>query len=278
MNHLYARDARHESPSRSTARRRALRAFSPRRGDGDFLLFALFIVTRIRRTAPCRLSEHFTSLLRVLAGLFASGRLFASSSSARHAKLLNTEVIIIHALHDVPLKLLIRDVHLLERLLVVRRLERFRLDDAEHILHHRVRLQLRPESLIHANQTIFIVNVKPTLFPIVLGVSYVQGDALGETSRPVLGERVVLTREMLDRTPRGDARPAKREDASRAQVQNFHIRAQTVILRHVYRRLLALARLLEHGPASAPLVLVRNRADETNVILETREIELGRVA
>ena len=122
------------------------------------------------------------------------------------------------------LELLIGDVGLLECLFVVCRFQGVRLDDTDHILHHCVRLQLRTEALVHANQSVLVVNVEPTLLrSFIRGVSDVNRDSRVQASRLVLRKHIIFSREMRDRVSRHDWSPAKREFAPRFQVQNFHV-------------------------------------------------------
>ena len=70
---------------------------------------------------------------------------------------------------------MIRHVGFLERLLIVRRLQTIRLDDAKHVLHHAIRLQLTRKALVQSNQTIFVVNVEAAQFRVFLDVPAMDG-------------------------------------------------------------------------------------------------------
>ena len=139
----------------------------------------------------------------------------AAGADARQPQVLHAEVVVVHALLQVLLALLVRHVGGVERLLVVRRLEAIRLHDAEHVLHHGVRLELRAEALVHANQAVLVVDVEPAVLALLLLVPAVhhhrRAALLGQILGRVVLELVVLERQPRDGAPRLDELAAQRE-------------------------------------------------------------------
>jgi hypothetical protein len=117
-------------------------------------------------------------------------------------------------------------------------------------LHHRVRLELRAEPLVHPNQPVFVVNVEPAVFAFLFLVPAVHHDRgfpfVRQTHGGVVLELVVLQGESLQRAPRRDQLAPQRKRHGGAQVKHLHVRAQGIILRDVQGHLLPRSVLLVH--------------------------------
>ena len=167
----------------------------------------------------------------------------------------------------------------------MRRLQRIRLDYTKHILHHSIRLQLRTKSLVHLDQTVFIVNVETAQLGWFFCVTHVKYYASPRASRSILRKDVVILLEMGYRVARLNWRPSEGKLTPRTQVQDLHVRTQTVILRYISRCQLSLSRLLKHRSSSSGTALISccpfniicifcRHSRYTNIILETSEIQL----
>ena len=187
-------------------------------------------------------------------------------------KLLNAEIVIVHAFCDVRFHAMICQRVFFKGLLVVRRFHAVRLDDAEHIFHHAVRLQLTRKALVHANQTIFVVNVEAAQLGVSFDVPAMDSNSVCETFRFVFRKDVIFFRQSRDWTARNNLLAAQVERASRSQVKNLHIGLHGVIFGNVCRRELTVSILLKDRASMLARIFCRVVRDAD--IIPSAKVEL----